>query len=497
MPALRPPKSPARRVVAPLAALLAFAALALPAPALGAAKGIESEISWWVSSSTQTQDANAMRDLGASWTRITVSWHDLEYAKGSYSSSYFALLDRSVQLARQNGMNVIMTVYQAPEWASGTTDAEAPPQTSHFADYASFVHMMAQRYAGQVAAWEIWNEENLGRFWGQAPNAGSYASLLKLAYPQVKSADPNAKVVFGGMSGNDWSFLEDAYTAVPDIGSYYDVMGVHPYSPIWSPDLVRYDDTGHIARDSFAGYREVHRVMLEHGNDKPMYLTEFGWSTTSQAGMGVSPQQQADYTKLAFACLQQDPYVQVAIVYELRNNYWAGDADDWEDQLGLVTTNWTHKPAYDAFKSIDPNQGGVLYHDGSGTGTGTTAPPPPPAPSGTPATTTSSKTTAASHRVTVRVRRAHSAHAAGARTRHSLTVLGSVAGARGGRVQLRFERRTRRGTWHRSLSLRVRVDATGHFTHALRTRSLGRWRVRAVYVDPQRPVASRFAYFRV
>ena len=260
---------------------------------------------------------------------------------------------------------------------------------------------------------------------------------------------------------------------------------------------MRYGGDGHIARDSFAGYREVRRVMLDHGDDKPMYLTEFGWSTTSQPGMGVSPQQQADYTKLAFQCLQQDPYVQVAIVYELRNNYWAGDADDWEDQLGLVTTNWTHKPAYDAFKSIDPGQGGATYHDGSGpVGTGTTPPPPQPATS-TQSSTASPKTTTASHRVTVRVRRSRALRATRSGARRSLTVLGSVAGASGGRVQLRFERKDRRGHWRRSLSLRVRVDRAGHFNRALATRSLGRWRVRAVYVDPQRPVSSRFAYFRL
>ena len=92
---LRPSKSPGRRILAPLALVLACTGLALPAPALGAAKGIESEISWWVSNGTQTQDANAMRDLGASWTRITVSWHDAEETKGSYSSTYLAATRRN------------------------------------------------------------------------------------------------------------------------------------------------------------------------------------------------------------------------------------------------------------------------------------------------------------------------------------------------------------------------------------------------------------------
>ncbi|MFL5913420.1 MAG: cellulase family glycosylhydrolase [Gaiellaceae bacterium] len=481
--------------------LVSFAlalALALPSSALGAAKGIESEVTWGVSSTVQSQDAAAMHDLGASWTRITLNWHDGEPSKGSYSTSYLGSVDRAVSLARQNGINVLMVVYGSPSWASGVSDPDAPPRNNQ--DYVNFLHAMVQRYAGQVPAWEVWNEENLGRFWGQQPNPGAYGNMLKLSYPAVKSADPNAKVVFGGMSGNDWDYLQSVYRDVPDINSYYDVMAVHPYSPIWSPDNVRYDGTGHIARDSFPGYREVRRVMIDHGADKPMYITEFGWATTSEPGLGVSAENQAAYTKLAFQCLTQDSYVQVAIIYELRNNWWAGDADDWEDQLGLANTNWSHKPAYDAFKSIDPSQGGCSY--GLDPAAPTTPAPAPAGSPGSPGKTASTQTKTAGstkHRVIVRVRevRTGAAHSARRARRHSLNVTGSVVGASGGRVQLRFERKAADGRWRKSLSLRVGVDRAGHFKRALATRSLGRWRVRAMYQDPQRPVQSRFAYFRV
>ena len=72
-----------------------------------------------------------------------------------------------------------------------------------------------------------------------------------------------------------------------------------------------------------------------------------------------------------------------------------------------------------------------------------------------------------------------------------------MVGAQGGRVQLRFERRAPGGRWRRSLSLRVAVDSHGRFDRGLATSSLGKWRVRAVYADPQRPAQSHFAYFRV
>src|SRR4051794_12474211 len=381
---MRPLDSTFRNVRLPLVALAAAVSMMLlPGTAFGAAKGLETDITWGVSSAVQNQDASAMRDLGVSWTRLTMSWHDAEPSKGSYSSSYLSSFDTALQLARATGAHVIISVYQSPQWASGSGDKEAPPQNP--SDYKDFMWAMAHRYAGQVTGWEIWNEENLPRFWGGSPNAAAYANLLKNGFWGVKSADPSAQVIFGGMSESDWQFLEGAYAAVPDLGNYYDVMAVHPYAPQTSPDYVGIDN-GHITKDSFAGYREVRRVMLAHGTDKPLYFTEMGWSTTSQAGMGVSAQQQADYTTLAWKCMQQDPYVQVGILYSLRNNYWANDADDWEDQLGLTTTGWSQKPAYGAFRAVDPNQGGCTYHDLHGTplGPGTELLPPAPAPAAAP-----------------------------------------------------------------------------------------------------------------
>jgi hypothetical protein len=304
--------------------------------------------------------------------------------------------------------------------------------------------------------------------------------------------------VFGGMSESDWQFLEGAYAAVPDLGNYYDAMAVHPYSPNTSPDYVGIDG-GHITKDSFAGYREVRRVMLEHGNDKPMYFTEMGWSTTSQQGMGVSAQQQADYTTLAWKCMQQDSYVQVAILYSLRNNYWANDADNWEDQLGLTTTNWTHKPAYDAFRSVDPSQGGCTYHDIHGTplgpGTELVQPAPEAAPAPAPA-----PAPAKAPVVELRIKTLSGAHAAGASKQLKggvhFRVLGRVIGANGGRVVLAFERRAH-GKWQRAPLRVLNVKPDGSFTSKkLKPLRSGVWRVKGHYSAASTPAASRFLYFK-
>src|SRR5207247_5290363 len=117
---------------------------------------------------------------------------------------------------------------------------------------------------------------------------------------------------------------------------------------------------------------------------------------------------------------------------------------------------------------------GAPYHAGSAPAAAGTAPPQPAASS--PAPTSKPATPSVSHRVTVRVRRSHGAHAARRGQRRSLTVLGSVVGAHDGRVLLRFERKRPHRGWRRSLSLRVSVGRNGRFQRALATRSLGRWR---------------------
>jgi hypothetical protein len=484
-----------RGVASLSATVLVLAAIAVPHAAFGAAKGIQTDMTWGVSNGDQQSDANALRDLGAQWTRLTLSWHEAEPSRGSYSSSYLSAVDRAVSLSQGAGAHVLLDIYEAPQWASGTSNKNAPPQNPQ--DYANFAKAMAQRYAGKAEAIEVWNEENIGQFWNGSPNAGAYAQLLKAAYPAIKAGNPGMTVLFGGMSTNDWQFLSNVYGAAPDIGHYFDVMATHPYTPQAPPEVVAWDDPQHIDRMSFSGYRTVRQVMLDHGDDKPIWFTEFGWSTTSQPGWGVSAQQQADYTKRAWQCVQQDGFVQVAILYELRNNDWAHDADDWDDQLGIMTSNWSHKPAYDAFKSIDPNQGGCSY----GGGTGNAGTPPPSSSSSTSTSSTPPAATGTKtrrHRVTVRVRRKHTVRSAGAgRPRVDLLILGRVEGAQSGRVLLRFERKRPGKGWRKVRSMKARVGHDGRFRHALSAHTFGRWRVRAVYLEPPAPAKSPFAYFRV
>jgi hypothetical protein len=325
----------------------AMLALAMPVSAHAASPGVVPDLTWGTSAEDQTRTTRLLERANVRWVRLNISWSDAEPIKGSYNASWLARYDRAVRLSRQAGARVILMISTSPAWASRSSNPEAPPHNR--ADYARFVRMIATRYAGRVSAYEIWNEPDLKRFWPTGPSPLQYALLLKAAYPAAKAGDPAGKVLFGGLAGNDYRFLERALALVPDLGSYFDVMGVHPYT-WYRPESLWRNAGGRIAEDLFVAYREVRASLLAHGIDKPIWFTEFGWATTSRKG-GVSAREQADYLKRAFTYIEQDRYVQVACWYSFRNYTYYRDADRWEAQLGLMKSNFRRKPAFGAFRS--------------------------------------------------------------------------------------------------------------------------------------------------
>jgi hypothetical protein len=341
-------------LVAALLALMVAACVFAPS-ARPAEPGVVADLNWWITPAERDQTASSVHELGAKWVRLSVQWTNVEPVPGYYDPWQLAETDSAVDLARAGGANVLLMIYDAPAWSSGSTASNVPRDP---ADFARFAGAMAARYRGRVGAYEIWNEENYARFWSTGPNAAEYTQLLRAAYPAVKEADPDAQVVFGGLSTGDYHFVEAAYAA--GVKGAFDVMAVHPYTYCGTagPTEVRREGNGRLTRDSFLAYREVHASMLARGDDKPIWLTEFGWNTSSErcnpaAGLwqgGVSEGTQASYMSTAFALVDRDPYVQVAIVYSVRN--LAADPASPEAQYGLMRRDYSPKPAFEAFKRI-------------------------------------------------------------------------------------------------------------------------------------------------
>jgi hypothetical protein len=297
---------------------------------------------------------------GAQWARNFVSWNELEPARGQFNTQVLDALAASTAALRSHGIKPTFVVAFAPAWATGSTDPHAPPTDP--ADYAAFVAYLASYpgIKGNVVAYEIWNEEDAPGWWTGAPDAAAYTRLLQAAYPAIKAADPTATVLVGGLTGNDYTFLEQIYAAGG--GGSFDGVGVHTDTAcnLVSPDSYYRDPNGRVSQFSFTGYREVHQTMVAHGDGvKDIYMTELGWSTSTKrcdqgvwqgkkAG-GVSAADQASYLTQAYACLAADPYVKMAAWFTAQDT---STADTPNMRFGLLSAGSAQKPAAKAFKRV-------------------------------------------------------------------------------------------------------------------------------------------------
>jgi hypothetical protein len=314
---------------------------------------------------------NLLAPLNAPYARVFVRWSEIETRPGVYDQGRLAYTDETIRNYHA-GTKVIVDLSGTPGWANGGQGPTVPPSDPQA--YANFARFLAARYAGVVAAWEIWNEEDAPTWY--TGSVDQYTAMLKAAFPAVKAADPSATVLVGGLTGNDYHYLEQLYGL--SAGPYFDAVGVHTDTAcnLNSPYSYFRDADGRIDQFSFLGYREVHNVMAAHGDGaKAIWMTEFGWNVatgTCISGMwagkknaGVSEQNQALFMRQALHCVASDPYVPVMVWFQMRD---AGPQDTSEDRFGLLGYSGAQRPAWKALQ--DYNSQGDTLTDPCGNFTG-------------------------------------------------------------------------------------------------------------------------------
>lgn len=448
--------------------------------AQAAAPGVVADLTWYIPDSDKQRSAAALEEMGSEWVRLHVQWREAEPQRGVLNEWWMDEYGKAIDVARDAGQKVVVMVGEAPPWASGSAAHNVPRDP---ADYASFMSRFAERFKGRVAAYEIWNEPNIKRFWSTGPDAAEYTRLLRASFTAVRQADPAARVVFGGLSTNDYGFLARAYDA--GAKGYFDVLATHPYTYCGStgPDDVRRSG-GRITADSFLGYRELRALMAERGDAKPIWFTEFGWNTaTTQcnpgAGQwqgGVSEARQAEYLTRAYELIEADPYVEVALWYGLRNNYWANDANEPEARYGLLRTDYSRKPAFHAFAEY---ANGARGSEEPPTAPGEPGDPPQPQEPEQPAEE------AVATAIKLKVKGA----------RKAAKVRGRVINANRGTVRLIVQRKRGR-RWSHARTAASKVDRRGRYERRVRL-GKGVFRIAAKFAGTDRHKPSRSRYKRL
>jgi polysaccharide biosynthesis protein PslG len=248
---------------------------------------------------------------GVTWWFVTAN-----RAPDSYD---WTAIDRLVDGARSRDLQVRLQLSGTPDAVHPDLDApEAdriwyPPRTTAELDaWAGFVRDTVEHFRGRAESYEMWNEPNIADFWKPAPDPAEYAALLQRAYTAAKQADPQAQVVFGGLSHNDVGYLQAYYRAAgPDAARHswwFDTLDVHPYTDGRSPDDTS-PGTGTLGRyglidTSFAGLRLMKAAMDRQEGDtgKTIVVGEYGFTTTgTETAAPVDDRRRAYFLKRAFA----------------------------------------------------------------------------------------------------------------------------------------------------------------------------------------------------
>jgi hypothetical protein len=316
----------------------------------------------------------AMQELGFGWVKQQVRWSDIEPQRGDFD---WDSLDSVVANVDAAGLNLLLNVVDTPRWAWPVgADYEIMGPPGALDDFAAFLGTVAARYQGRVGAYEIWQDENTNWAWGGSVSAEEYVALLQRAYVAIKEADPNAKVVSGGLtpsselsSGSEspTRFLKDMYDA--GLSKACDAVGAH--LPAWNlpPDASweSYEDPSASFRPpfetrdsswSFRGTAEEYRRVMEANDDgtRPLWVTEFGWAKAEAPPVYYAyaadntPQEQAEFTIKAFELARKWGWVEAMFLWNLNFSVVAPESE--KAMWSIVGPAWERSMTFAALAEM-------------------------------------------------------------------------------------------------------------------------------------------------
>jgi hypothetical protein len=243
----------------------------------------------------RTNYLDAARDSGVTTIRETfMNWAEIEPERGK--GYHFAEFDDIAAKASERGIEIVAIAFPYPPWATGVREEQKSdyvflgvlPRPTYDSDFRRFVRTTVARYCGcksdslslkiPIRQWIFFNEPDATR-----ANPDEYAHWLKIFYDEVKSVDPDAKVIAPsvataglafGISRIDAispTFLTNLLNSKELLGPhypYFDILDFHCYPMGYGPV------TGLYAFNAAYGY--VRQILKDHNLEMEVRLTETG-----------------------------------------------------------------------------------------------------------------------------------------------------------------------------------------------------------------------------
>jgi hypothetical protein len=397
-----------------VAAIVAGALAPAAASGNGMLVGVDDDSLKWADH--PQQNVAVMRDVGLKSIRITVPWHAGE---SRVSKAEHRPLDRAIVPAY--GLRVVLAVYGSA--------ADAPQAAFDRSQYCNYVADLLRQYP-TVNDVVIWNEPNSSHFWrpqfapdGSAVAAPQYEALLARCWDTLHGMRPSVNVIAASAPhGNDnptassnassspanwYHQLGIAYRTSGRTRPIFDTLGHNAYPDTnserpWTRHPVGssigegdYEKLMQAMTEAFGGTGQPlpgqSRVTIWYMEQGFQSTIEFGktglyrgretdryalppWSSRSTASSrGPAPDQAtqlSDAVRLAFCQPAVGAFFNFELADEPRLSGW---------QSGVLWTDWTPKPSYNALKNAiaDVNARAVDCAAYAAAAAGAAAPPAP------------------------------------------------------------------------------------------------------------------------
>jgi hypothetical protein len=323
---------------------------------------------------------------GVDSIRIPITWSAVQAT--ATAPPDWSGVDEAITRAAQAGVDVLPYLYSAPGWVVpgavvpgthglATAPRALPASGAALAAWTSFLKLAVARYgsngafwaanpsllARPIHVWQIWNEENF-KYFVVRPSPAEYGKLVKASSTAIKSVDPTAKILLGGLFARPkeaeykvkppqayfaTDFLEQMYRRTPGIKSKFDAIALHPYTrnyALLTPDI-----------------EEVRAVLKANGDaGKGLWITELGWSSeppSQSDAFAKGPSGQVKQLKGALALLSG-----FQAKWRLRGVYWFSLEDgpktacNFCGGAGLFRSGFIAKPSWKAFVKFTGGQPG-------------------------------------------------------------------------------------------------------------------------------------------
>jgi hypothetical protein len=325
------------------------------------------------------------QEAGVHWLRNNgLFWDVVEATPGARDWQAVDGLESELRAAYAAGMETILIVRAAPEWARRVPGSECSAVRPEALDaMAAFVADAVARYKDApygVKYWELGNEPDVDPrlvgpsspfgCWGNMDDSyyggEYYARMLKAVYPAVKAADPEAQVLIGGLlldqdpskdekANPPGRFLEGILRAGG--GDYFDAVSFHAY--------VGYDGQLHDWETLPGSWQErggvvagkvdlIRKVLKSYGYQKPLLLTEAALlcgNCTEKLLPGYLQAQAAYVPRL---------YLRSVGLGMAATLWYTLDGPGWR-QAGLLDGDQQPRPAYQALSTMTSLVGDARY----------------------------------------------------------------------------------------------------------------------------------------